>query len=188
MMHHLSPVVGARNRSAFAPLLAALLLCAGVGCAEGPPEPEGPKPHVAEYTVRARVEALPDPERPAAEFLAHHEPIPSFRATWPDGPLGMDSMVMPFPPAEGVSLADIEQGDVVEITFAVTYDGDTGAVDNYEMIRIEPLPPDTELTFGTVEDAEEALETQPNVGDADADQAMPDSPPTRGEPGSGEGG
>lgn len=129
-----------------------LFLCASLGAALLTVSCSSPAPteHVAEYEVRGRVEEMPSPDSPAAEFKVHHEPIPSFRATWPDGNLGMNSMIMPFPVAEGLSLTGIEVGDIVELTFEVRYDAETGALKDYEVTDIATLPADTELNFGTV--------------------------------------
>jgi len=146
--------------------VAALLVSASalVGCSGGETGTEqADAGHVAEYTVRGRVEQIPSPDSPASEFQVHHEPIPSFRASWPDGELGMNSMIMPFPLGEGVSLDQIEVGDVVELTFAVEYSAESGSVQTYRVVAVAELPADTELQFGRV-DADAGEETNENPG------------------------
>ena len=96
----------------------------------------------AVYTVRGRVEQVPAPEKPLAEFFVKHEPIDDFKN--PDGTLGMDTMSMPFPLAKGVTLTGIAPGDLVEIDMAVwTKPGSRG----FEARRVTRLPPDTQLRF-----------------------------------------
>ena len=72
------------------------------------------------YTVKGRVEQLPDPRVPGSMFQVHHEDIPGFVRQ--DGTLGMNAMTMPFPPAPGVSLEGLSVGDEVELTFEVLWD------------------------------------------------------------------
>jgi len=95
------------------------------------------------YTVRGRVTMLPDPAKPASEFMAFHEPIPAFRN--PDGSLGMRSMNMAFPPGPGLSLAGVSVGDAVGITFEVDYDEQSGRLLESRTTRVERLPADTPL-------------------------------------------
>lgn len=96
------------------------------------------------YTVRGKVTDLPDGKDPRAEFRVHHEPINDFKD---DGGaiIGMASMDMPFPLADGVSLEGLAFGDVVEISFAAWMKpGERG----WELRSIKKLPADTELHFG----------------------------------------
>lgn len=141
-----------RSILSFQALSLAALLAIGAslpGCSGAESESdEAEVGHTAEYVVRGRVTQLPSPDSPAAEFQVHHEPIPNFRATWPDGALGMNSMIMPFPLGEGVSLDEIEVGDVVELTFEVDYAPETGAVQTYRVVEVSELPSETELIFG----------------------------------------
>jgi len=106
---------------------------------------------VAVYTVRGRVASVPDPSKPASEFRVHHEPIPSFKSG--GEVVGMNAMVMPFEPlAEGVSLEDIEPGDIVELSFEVVYDPVDLRVRGYTTIAVRELPADTALNLGAVHD------------------------------------
>ncbi|MFU8829541.1 MAG: hypothetical protein ACNA8P_08925 [Phycisphaerales bacterium] len=95
---------------------------------------------VAEYTVRARVTALPTDE---THMMAYHEAIPEFRG--PRG-MGMDVMDMEFPLGEGVSMEGIEVGSIVSITFSVDYEEGWSPI-KYRVIRMELLPEDTRLDF-----------------------------------------
>lgn len=118
--------------------LAAAVLAAG--CDRSAPPRGEPD---ARYTVRGRVEQVPEPSRPLSEFVVKHEPIDEF--VNPDGSRGMDTMLMPFPLAKGVSLAGLSPGDAVEIEFVVwTKPGSRG----YEVRRIRKLPDGTALRFG----------------------------------------
>lgn len=102
----------------------------------------------ARYTVRGEIAALPVANDPTSDFRVHHEAIPSFRASWPDGPLGMKSMTMPFPVAEGLSLDGLKVGEAIELTFAVDYDPKTGKVSSFRATAVKPLPAGTMLDFG----------------------------------------
>jgi hypothetical protein len=134
------------RRRHIAPLLFALLaaLCA-TGCAKK----KAPAPTISQavYTVRAEVVSLPDPADPRTEFRVHHEAIPDFRASMPDGPLGMKPMIMPFTVGPGVSLEGVHAGDKVEIRFQCDYDLETGVLRDSRVVSVTPLPADTTLNF-----------------------------------------
>ena len=104
------------------------------------------------YDVRGRVVTLPTPGNPASEFRVHHEPIPDFRDNFHSPPVGMNAMVMPFPPAPGLDLSEIEVGRVVLVTFEVDHEADTGELTGWRAIRVRPLPDDTELDLGRAGD------------------------------------
>jgi Cu/Ag efflux protein CusF len=113
---------------------------AAPAAAEPAAAPSGP---VQTYQVRGEIAGLPDPNDPSKEFLIHHEAIGRF--TGIDGDVvGMDSMTMPFPLAEGLSLAGLAVGDKVRFTLEVEWDGDPP----YRITRIDKLPPDSALDFG----------------------------------------
>jgi len=101
------------------------------------------------YTVRGVVTRLPTPDEPRM-LMARHEAIPEYRK--PGGKLGMNTMIMPFPLAAGVSLGSIAVGDKVEMTFEVRYTGDYRPV-RYELTEIVKLPPETELDFSPLPEA-----------------------------------
>ncbi len=94
------------------------------------------------YTVRGVVEKLPQAEGPDRDLYIHHAPIPDFRDEH-GTVVGMRSMTMPFPVADGVSLAGIAPGDPVEFTFAISWKQPAG----YQVIRIRRLPAGTVVDF-----------------------------------------
>lgn len=115
--------------------LALPLLGLAAGCGGGGGE-------VARYESRGVVVAVPDPGDELTNLRIRHEAIDDFRSI--DGEVvGMDSMTMPFPLAEGVTLAGIEVGDPVAFTLEVEWDGDLP----YRISRIEELPAGTELEW-----------------------------------------
>ena len=90
-------------------LAVGVCLAAETLAAPGCPRTEKPAaatPPEAVYTVRGRIESLPDPSKPASDFRVHHEAIDNFVGL--SGKLGMDSMPMSFPLAKGVSLEEIK--------------------------------------------------------------------------------
>ncbi len=122
-------------------ILASLLVAAAAGV--GACSPPRQKDEVHRYTVRGQVAALPRPGRPGSELLIHHEPVPDF-VDFSGKKVGMQSMTMPFPLADGVSLAGIDRGDKVEMSFEVRWHG----APPLQVTEIHELPPDTELHFG----------------------------------------
>lgn len=105
-------------------------------------EPDG---LAAEFTVRGRVVQLPDPNRPASEFRVSHEPIPEWKRNYNDEtPVGMNAMIMDFPPASPEVIEGVAVDDVVRLTFRVLYDED-GALTGWKTIKVEKLPPETML-------------------------------------------
>lgn len=117
--------------------LAAAVLAASGGCRRKVPV------SVADvYTVRGVVEKLPQAEGPDRDLYIHHAPIPNFRDEHGQV-VGMTSMTMPFPVADGVSLAGIAPGDPVEFTFAITWKAPAG----YRVMRIHKLPAGTVVDF-----------------------------------------
>lgn len=134
----------------------ALLLCAALltACGGGhESEPTNEPANVIVYETRGRVEVLPDPTIPMSDFLVHHEPIPGFKANYDETtPSGMNSMVMPFPPAEGVSLATVSVNDILTLRFQVEYHPENGSVSGMSLLSFEELPSDTELDLGRVRD------------------------------------
>ncbi|HUO85947.1 MAG TPA: copper-binding protein [Thermoanaerobaculia bacterium] len=110
------------------------------GAAPADGEPAGAD--VAIYDVRGVVLALPDPARPRAGMRIRHEAIDDFAGI--DGEVvGMDSMTMVFPLAEGVGVGGIEVGDQVAFTLEVEWEGEPP----YRLTHLEELPPGTELEF-----------------------------------------
>jgi hypothetical protein len=117
-------------------LLCALLPLLAAGCGGR----SGQKAGGHTYTVRARVQQLPSQDR---NLYVVHEPIHNFVGR--SGKIeGMDTMEMPFPVAQDVSLEGIAPDDVVEFQLHVDWDADNPV----EITAIRELPANTELHFG----------------------------------------
>ena len=98
-----------------------------------------------QYVVRGQVVRLPSIADPTAEFVVRHEAIPHYRAS--GAKLGMNTMAMPFPVATDLSLAGINVGDKIELTFEVQFDTENDRPVSYQATAITPLPASTELDF-----------------------------------------
>lgn len=123
-------------------LLAGSLVACGGHERAAESEPAG---LVAEFTVRGRVVQLPDPSRPASEFRVSHEPIPEWKRNYNDEtPVGMNAMIMDFPPASPEVIQGVAVDDVVRLTFRVEYD-EEGALKGWRTTKVEKLPPETAL-------------------------------------------
>lgn len=95
-----------------------------------------------DYTVRGKVDQLPDAKDPASQLMIAHEAIDDFVDR--DGKAsGMDSMTMSYPLADGVKTAGLAVGDPVELTLHVDWSADRPA----EITRLEKLPPGTPIVF-----------------------------------------
>lgn len=140
-----------RTLLAAAAVACAALCVAPAGCARQA-ESEGAAQARPEftYTVRGRIVALPDPDRPFQELEIRHEQIPDFKNREgkvfqsADGVLGMKAMTMPFPVGEGVDLSALAVGDIVEFEFVTIWGPD---YPEYRVTSMKPLPEDTELDF-----------------------------------------
>lgn len=109
------------------------------------------------YTVRGRIQALPDENKPTSQFLVHHEPVPSFMR---EGTVvGMKSMTMPFPVAKSLSLDGFFVDDIIELTFEIQLDPETSRTLQYEAISVTRLSPETALVFDSPLQSQQA---QPN--------------------------
>jgi hypothetical protein len=94
------------------------------------------------YTIRGQVVSLPDPAQPGSGLVLQHEAVDDFVGR--DGKtVGMDPMSMPFPVAQGVSLAGIAPADVVEFDLNVDWQAETPVA----VTRVRKLPPGTKLVF-----------------------------------------
>ncbi len=83
---------------------------------------------------------LPDGQH--GDLMLRHEAIDGFVDR--DGKaVGMDPMSMPFPVAEGLSLADLKPGDFIRCTLEVDWQQRSPV----KISAIEKLPADTKLTF-----------------------------------------
>ena len=110
-----------------------LVIC---GCDRKPAAAAGPT-----HTVRGRVLKLPVAGDPSSSFSLFHEDIPQWLR--PDGTRGMNSMIMPFPLAKGVSIEGIALGDIVE----VSVQQHSAAAIPYEAMSVKKLPPETKLSL-----------------------------------------
>lgn len=125
--------------AAFAVMAVAVLAACAGGGAGGPASGGG---EVFRYETRGVVVRLPDPADPLTDLVIRHEAIDDFRGI--DGEVvGMNSMSMAFPVADGVDLAGVEPGAKVAFTLEVEWEDEPP----YRVTRIEALPADTELDF-----------------------------------------
>ena len=136
--------------------LAGLILvgCFSTGCDQEPPASASPSSSSASvdaevessrhhYTVRGKVVELPAEGDARGSFRVHHEAIDDFRN--PQGEVvGMSSMAMPFPPAEGLDLGGLKVGDKVELDFTVDW---SPARRGWFATAVRVLPSETELEF-----------------------------------------
>jgi len=96
----------------------------------------------ATYTTRGEIVELPLADKPATELRLRHEAIDDFQN--PTGKVvGMNTMIMEFPPAKGVSLAGLKVGDKVAATFSIWWDQSPP----WLATKIVKLPADTQLEF-----------------------------------------
>lgn len=124
--------------NALRPILLPLLLCLlAAGCSGQRDEASG-----QHYTVRGQVKQLPDPRNPGSGLYVTHEAIDNWVGR--SGEVeGMDSMTMPFPVDEDVSLDGIQPNDAVEFDLHVDWEADLPI----EITGIRELPPGTRLVF-----------------------------------------
>ena len=113
------------------------ILSTSAGCHGKNPSTASTDQPAKRYTVRAEVVGLPT--EPGGELTLHHESVPNFTDVT-GAVVGMDSMVMPFPVARGVSLENLSPGAKVEVVFSVDW-----AQGLYQVERIRKLPSETAL-------------------------------------------
>jgi len=140
----------ARNAALSTLSLSLILLAAACSGGDAPqPADEtqggwGVGAEIDRYTVRGEIVSLPGPGGRGA-FDVRHEAIPDFRSS--DGEVvGMGSMTMPFPLAEGLSLDGFAVGDKIEFTLEVNWDPE--ATPPQRVTRVQKLPAETDLDFG----------------------------------------
>lgn len=126
------------GRGAAAAILLGALALAGCG-GEGGDARQGPPPD-ASYEVQGIVQRLP--AEPDNSLYVRHEAIDDFRDAQGEV-VGMDSMTMPFPVAEGVSLEGIEPGDAVAFTFEIRWHTQP----RFQVTKVRELPAGTEIEF-----------------------------------------
>lgn len=103
------------------------------------------KPADKVYTTRALVESLPDPKRPTAQFVVHHEAIDEFEN--PGGARGMNAMIMPMNTPADLQLGELKVGNKIEMDLSVWYAEDANRIAFYQATRVKKLPADTVLKF-----------------------------------------
>jgi len=124
--------------------VSAIGLSTQIGCAKREPASASTvEKHT--YSVRAQIVALPRTDDPTSELQVRHEAMPHFRAG--GGQLGMNTMIMPFPLAEGLSLSGLHEGQKVTLHFEVDFDTAADTLTGYRATRVEPLPEDTVLDW-----------------------------------------
>lgn len=102
--------------------------------------PAAPSSGTKTYTIRGRIEQLPDPAVKGSMLQIHHERIEGWVNSKGETK-GMNSMIMPFPPAQGVSLDGLAIGDLVEFKAEFDY----SRLPPQRTVSITKLPPDTAL-------------------------------------------
>lgn len=114
------------------------------GCGGGGDDEQAGDPADAgdRYTVRGVVTKLPAESGGDKSMYIRHAPIPDYKNEHGEV-VGMQTMTMPFPVGEGVSLEGVTPGDPVEFTFTVQWK----PVGRYEIVSIEKLPAGTEIDF-----------------------------------------
>lgn len=142
-----------RARSSFAASLLAAILAAAIvlpACkkSESKPAVEQPTIRKDRYTVRGQVAMLPSADNPSSEFMVRHEAIPHFVGEGAE--LGMDTMTMPFPLAEGLAINAFKVGDKVELTFEVDFDTQSKKMLAYRAVGVTSIAPGTELDFSSI--------------------------------------
>ncbi len=116
---------------------------------ESKPAVEQPSIRKDRYTVRGQVAMLPIADNPASEFMVRHEAIPHFVGE--GGELGMDTMTMPFPVADGLSIDALKVGEKIELTFEVDFDAQSKKMVAYRAVAVTAIPAETELDFSSLE-------------------------------------
>jgi Cu/Ag efflux protein CusF len=104
-------------------------------------------PGTDRYTVQGEVAKLPA-ETGDTSLYIRHAAIPDYKNE--NGEVvGMSTMTMPFPVAEGVSIEGLDPGDPVEFTFTMRWKPQG----HYEIVEITELPAGTEIDFDAGGDA-----------------------------------
>jgi hypothetical protein len=127
-------------------LVSSLVGCGGDKHAEDSAAEIDSDAKIADYTVRGRVAQIPEAGKPTSSFRVHHEPIPEWKSKYGQPPVGMNAMVMEFPPATPSVIEGLAVGDVVTMTFRVEYD-EEGMLKGWKATEIEKMPSETVLVF-----------------------------------------
>lgn len=133
-----------------------LLLALALGIACGNEPAAAPGPPDATYRVRGEIRQLPGPN--GREILIRHEAIPELRDA-KGTVVGMESMTMPFTLGADVDRSPLAEGQRIEFTLEVRWDGRDPIV----VRELTALPEGTRLGF-------DPPETTPSSG---SDPARP---------------
>ncbi len=110
----------------------------------------------AVYTVRGEVTALPEKGKPQTELMIKHEAIDDFKNK--DGKVvGMNSMIMDFPPEKGLDVTVLKVGDKVEVEFAVWWSQSPP----WLATKVTKLPADTKLEYRRAGQAKTEVKAEP---------------------------
>lgn len=110
----------------------------------------------AVYTVRGEVTALPEKGKPQTELMIKHEAIDDFKNK--DGKVvGMNSMIMDFPPEKGLDVTVLKVGDKVEVEFAVWWSQSPP----WLATKITKLPAETKLEYRRAGEAKKEAKVEP---------------------------
>lgn len=114
------------------------------GCESKPPQPVTTGfTNPERYTTRGVITELPDAKRVGnPDLMIQHERIASFKDA-SGKVVGMNSMIMDFPLAPGVSIAGLAKGDKVELVMEV----DWSQLPPHRASRITKIDAGTALDF-----------------------------------------
>lgn len=126
--------------------LSLALAATACGGSEPASEPDASEPPDQTYTLRGEVVGLPQGSEEPRQLRVRHESLPEF-VGFEGEVVGMASMTMPFPLADSIELEGVEEGDKVEMTFEVRWEGSPPL----RVVELEELPPETELQFDGAE-------------------------------------
>lgn len=131
----MSPLPTARHPRSLTTLAILLLATLAFACGDGvPAEPD------QTYELRGQVQQLPEGRR--HEIFIHHEAVPEFVSS--EGEVvGMESMTMPFQPAEPDLVKELEVGDKIAFDLEVRWEGPQPLI----IRRLRKLPAETILDF-----------------------------------------
>jgi len=130
--------------AALAFVIPSLLISCSKTNPESPPTDTAPTPTPDIYAdLLAEIKQLPIENDPSTALRLRHQPIPTFKDSTGEV-IGMKSMTMEFPPAEGLSLAGLNINDKVRFTFEIVWDD---SIPSWAVTKIEKIDPATKIDF-----------------------------------------